>query len=298
MRWLLIPLVPLAGCPMMNCFVRGTRVDTPGGGVAIEALAIGDEVWAFDEHTRERVVAEVTALHRSPAKRVATLRVGDRVIAGVTEEHPFYDAERGQWVPARELAAGAPLVLCVNGQTRPVPLAAIEWRDEDIEVFNLSVGGPETYFAEGVLVHNKSPVYEWCVELDGFEPVHFARSAEGPLVATSLGELELFDPEACVLTPVEVAPEDIELASNTLTLAGQGSCSSVYQWTIRIPDDLEDGLTEVEWRHDAGTAFFYDVPLEYFVLDNGVETDTPLDASEVTVDNAWYRIPSNLSQCN
>jgi len=140
------------------CFVGAVRVHTPAGLRRIDALEVGDVVLGFDTHTRSVTQSRVTHVLRSRATRVGRVEVDDRVIAGVTEEHPFYDPERDRWVPAKDLEAGAPVVLLDEGETRPTTLSAVAFADvEPTEVFNITVDGVHCYFAEGILVHNKVP---------------------------------------------------------------------------------------------------------------------------------------------
>ncbi|HEX2309394.1 MAG TPA: hypothetical protein VHH91_01645 [Vicinamibacterales bacterium] len=80
--------------------------------------------------------------------------------AGVTLEHPFFDAAHGELRPAGDLSARSRLLVWLgSGDPMEKPLASlgvIESRTE-VDVFNLSVAGDEqNYFAEGILVHNKS----------------------------------------------------------------------------------------------------------------------------------------------
>ncbi|MCP4807118.1 MAG: hypothetical protein GY913_14895 [Proteobacteria bacterium] len=139
------------------CFVAGTRVDTPTGPRPIETLAVGDTVWAFDVTTLRRVERRITALHRNTVTSTRRVTVGDRLIAGVSGEHPFWSD--GAWVEARSLQVGSPVHVWNGVEASERRIDVILDEAGPIEVFNISVEGEETYFAEGVLVHNKSVAF-------------------------------------------------------------------------------------------------------------------------------------------
>ncbi len=153
-------LAGLAQACVNSCFVAGTRVLTPKGPRRIDELTPGDEVWSFDLARREVAIRRVVQVFRSRAQEIARFEAGESTIEGVTASHPFFDATRSEFVAlgAMSLASRA-LVWWGSGAPREEAvstLARVAGRAE-VEVFNLEVEGPEhNYFAEGVLVHNKS----------------------------------------------------------------------------------------------------------------------------------------------
>lgn len=128
-----------------TCIAEGTLVATPDGEVPIEALTPGTAVDAFDVETHQRTTARVVRLDRAHAD--AVLRVG---ALRATAEHPVWAG--GAWVPAGELRPGDAL-LSVGGVALPAP--AIELA-APTTVYDLEVTPPHTFFAGGVLVHNKA----------------------------------------------------------------------------------------------------------------------------------------------
>jgi Hint domain-containing protein len=160
--WLLLAGSLIVGCgETSSCFVRGTRVATPRGPRKIEELEPGDEVFSWSLSERQTVVRTIAAVRRSTSGRVLRVAAGEQVIAGVTLEHPFFDAAHGDFRPAGDLSARSRLLVWLGSgdplEKQLSSLGVIESRTE-VDVFNLSVAGDEqNYFAEGILVHNKTP---------------------------------------------------------------------------------------------------------------------------------------------
>ena len=145
-----------------SCFVAGTMIDTPNGPVQIEQLQVGQSVYAYDtekDKLVESVVARVWVHHQ---KLFRTLLLPDGRTLGVTENHPVYSATQKRYVPAGTLGPGTSLIRMqgANAQASvaldvlPDGLSAAIGR---ATVYNIEVADYHNYFAEGVLVHNKSP---------------------------------------------------------------------------------------------------------------------------------------------
>ncbi len=84
-----------------------------------------------------------------------------------TSDHPVYIAGRDRWIPASSLVPGdRVLILASPADRRPAPAAVLAVGPAPLPfpdpVRTLEVGGPEhAFFADGVLVHNKSVDEGW-----------------------------------------------------------------------------------------------------------------------------------------
>jgi hypothetical protein len=81
-------------CPI--CLARGTRIATPGGEVAVEALRPGDPVWTIDRVGR-RVSAVVVQVASTPVPadhQVVRLILADGRAVFVSPGHPLPDGRR------------------------------------------------------------------------------------------------------------------------------------------------------------------------------------------------------------
>jgi len=130
-----------------GCIAAGTLIATENGPLPVESLRVGDRVVGFDPETRRRVVTTVTAM--VPKAAATTLRLGDGL--RVTPDHPVF--ADGAFRPAGALSPGSGL-LTEDGA--PLVAASLERVSGEVTVYDLSVDWPHTYFAGGVLVHNKS----------------------------------------------------------------------------------------------------------------------------------------------
>lgn len=158
-----------------SCFPAGTPVHTSEGLKAIERVAVGDRVWAYDHKQlcwAEREVVEIyQLLHRGT---MATIRVEGETLRA-TGGHPFWvvrgeglseraspvrikpyelgGRQKGRWVLARDLRAGDE-VLLRHGEL--VALESVRLDEVEETVYNFHVVELQNYAVGecGVLVHN------------------------------------------------------------------------------------------------------------------------------------------------
>jgi hypothetical protein len=106
------------------------------------------------------VTRKVAELLTREVPQVARLQAGELGIAGVSLAHPVWDEATQRWTPVAQLSLGSSVVALLPGGTpRTLGVTQLETlaSKSPVEVFNLEVDGEEhNYFAEGILVHNKS----------------------------------------------------------------------------------------------------------------------------------------------
>ena len=134
-----------------TCFVAGTLVSTTDGMKAIETIAVGDMVYAYDFGSSAVVEAAVDRVYATTDSQIYRIGAGSEQI-GVTAPHPFYVKGRG-WVKAKDLSAGDALVTS-NGAT--VVINSITTEQGTVPVYNIDVHGVHNYFVTEAefIVHN------------------------------------------------------------------------------------------------------------------------------------------------
>jgi hypothetical protein len=141
-----------------GCFVAGTQIATPSGTRPIDELRLGDLVLAYDEQAERVVPRPVVETFVHPDHPVGALPLSDGRVLRVTANHPIYLPDQQRYADAGELT-GDERLLTLSGSAQTSSLIAGAFRvsaADPVTVYNISVAGEHNYFAEGVLVHNKS----------------------------------------------------------------------------------------------------------------------------------------------
>jgi hypothetical protein len=143
--------------PLCNCFPAGTPVATEHGEKPIEAIRVGDRVWAKDLRTGQSHLRTVNWLFDKVADRLLTITAGP-VRLEVTPQHPFWVVGRG-WVEAGQLAVGDTLQSRDGTEPR---ISGITARTTSTRVYNFEVEGDHNYYITEaqLLVHNCVRVWE------------------------------------------------------------------------------------------------------------------------------------------
>ena len=177
-----------------NCFVEGTRITMDNGLTKnIEDVRIGDAVLSYDVQEDLFVDRGVIDLHKYSSTELFTIKTTSSFFEGVTAEHPFYQPDTNSWIPVDELREGDQILISQDGQTHLDYILDVEAKRlrRPVDVYNLSVEGPEhNYFANGVLVHNKTKEY-----LEEPYQVTFTNLSEGTTYPASNTQLYTIDAE-------------------------------------------------------------------------------------------------------
>ncbi|HRI48592.1 MAG TPA: Hint domain-containing protein [Pseudomonadota bacterium] len=150
--------------PFEGCLVAGTMISTPAGPLPIEKLQPGQQVFAYNEERRCITVRAVTQIFRHKDRRYGRLTLDGGRCLLLTDSHPIYLANRAAYVAAGEVAAGDEALVWEESPaaaprlSRVRVLHAFVAGSELATVFDITVEGEHNYFADGVLVHNKSPI--------------------------------------------------------------------------------------------------------------------------------------------
>ena len=145
------PLPPQPCHP--GCFPAGTLVQVPGGTKAVDKLRAGDAVLTVSDAGTpgERKVAAVFITRN----RLVELRTDAGTLV-TTLTQPLALAEGG-FRAASELKPGDRVCRWEGSQRRPVLVQAIEVTSREAQVFNLVLGEPIGFVANGYLVRSKPP---------------------------------------------------------------------------------------------------------------------------------------------
>ena len=134
-----------------GCFPAGTRIRTPRGDLAIETLQPGDEIFGVDAGGAE--ITTTVEFVEATQSALWTIETSQGVLQ-TTAEHPLLSAG-GNFLAAGELKPGARIVVWNHGQTEPALIRQITASTNRQLVYNLRVGPPHTFIADGFVVHNK-----------------------------------------------------------------------------------------------------------------------------------------------
>ncbi|SRR6266568_4480937 len=145
-----------------GCFIAGTRVLMADGSErAIETLQVGDQVLSHDRvsFTPTTVLALITP----PPKKVYDLSFDDGKTLTLTDSHPISTAEGWKSLHPRATQEENPGLAVstlhigdrVHTTGHMVTLVGIR-PGEVVQIYNITVDEPHTFYANAILVHNKA----------------------------------------------------------------------------------------------------------------------------------------------
>lgn len=152
----------LSGCT--SCFTGDVLISTPTGEKEICSLRVGDEILGYSEKENRIVTHKIAKTHRWVSLNYRTIRTQNAILSGVTKNHPIYSEGFRAYVPAEAIKTDD-FVRTQKGNSVQMEkvLGAGRTNLGFGIVYDLSVEGEsKNYFANHVLVHNKSfipPVY-------------------------------------------------------------------------------------------------------------------------------------------
>ena len=134
-----------------GCFSAGTKITMSDGTLKpIETICVGDWVAAYDPQEKKKIGARVVeTFHHTPDEMSDYYLIVNGSLK-VTPNHPMF--VNGKWKDAGELQIGDSLW---NNKGKNVIVRSIDKVFQRIAVYNLEVDKYHTYFAGGLLVHNK-----------------------------------------------------------------------------------------------------------------------------------------------
>jgi hypothetical protein len=169
-----------------HCVVEGTAIDTPDGPRPVGSLRLGDAVWTRGAAGLEK--GRIVRLSRHLAWNHLALALSDGRVLQVTPNHPIQT--HAGWREAGGIRAGD-VVELLDGLASVDRVTGVEG---PVFVYDLSVEPNQTFFAGGVLVHNKRAFTSESVAVGDVRTVISAEAGyEG--VGGSYGRLD------CLLTP-------------------------------------------------------------------------------------------------
>ena len=160
-----------------SCFPPNTQITMSDGSYNnIEDVEVGDYVLSYDEETEQQVISEVLETEQPIHYHLYTLTFENNEILKTTREHPIYVENKG-WASidpdvtlathnlvVEQLEIGD-YVLNVNNEL--MKLVSLEYEEipDGIQTYNLkTISNTNTYYAEGVLVHNKDDVIDEVID--------------------------------------------------------------------------------------------------------------------------------------
>lgn len=169
-----IPVAPIQNTRNNNgtgggggCFIEGTYITLPDGiKMLIEEVKVGMEILTYNEDYEENEIGIVKSLIQPSASKFILLDFADGTGIQCTPEHPFWIIDKG-WssfdptssmelhdLEVSQLIEGDIALNEFEEQIVIEGITEISYK-KPIKVYNLEIEDNHTYYANGILVHNK-----------------------------------------------------------------------------------------------------------------------------------------------
>ena len=156
--------------PPNSCFVAGTKISTPNNGQKnIEDVKVGDEVLSYDIETNKLEISKVLKIVSPPVRSDLIVVKTEHSANKNTFDHPYFTKNKG-WCSYKpqltkdnynldtgQLEVGDIVYYYSENELTPSKIISIKEEIGDVQVYNLTeVSNNGNYFANGILVHNKT----------------------------------------------------------------------------------------------------------------------------------------------
>jgi hypothetical protein len=152
--------------------------------IRIDAIRVGDKVLSYNEITDEELISEVLAITSPTKKDIVKYTLGNGTIVEATTEHPFWEIHKG-WssyspsatekdhkLEVSKLEKGD-ILLTQEGIQVEISNIELDSNRAYEKVYNFKLQEHYTYYANGILVHNKENLEYTgqCIYDDTFDPI-------------------------------------------------------------------------------------------------------------------------------
>ncbi|MFC1703383.1 polymorphic toxin-type HINT domain-containing protein [Candidatus Omnitrophota bacterium] len=226
------------------CFVAGTPIlMADGTSKSIEEIKVGDTVLAFDQETGENKPDKVTEVFEHTTDNYLLINGHLKI----TSNHPLF--HENKWVEVGLLKIGDELTK-VDGTKETI--TSIEKIEAPVLVNNFTVNPLGTYYADGILAHNKPHI---CFL--GGTPIHMADGTTKPIEDINVGDMVLaYDEISGKNTPDKVKEVFVHTADEYLVINNHIRVTSEHpffiegKWVKAGNLKIGDLLTTVDGRRE------------------------------------------------
>lgn len=228
-----------------GCFLPDTFIlKSDNSKVKLSDIKEGDELLSFDEkgNILKSKVREIIKLRTNEYFELKT----ENITLKATREHPFYVGD-GIFKTLESLKVGDYIYYYNGSSVSKTKIISIEKKNEDVDIYNLRVDKPNTFFANFIAVHNKGggcfPAGTLIASKNGFSRIEDIKAGDSVL-AYAQGKI--------VSVKVKAAYEKLDKVFTLFTEKG------VLRTTAEHPFLGEDGFKKAEEFKPGEKIAFYE----------------------------------------